>query len=52
VCLYNLWQLADLKSQIQQDQAIQKDDISAKTFGSTVLRALPLMGTGPPKSQG
>ena len=49
VCLYNLWQLANLKGPIVPGQITQKYDIPAKIFGNSVLRVIRMMGTGPPE---
>jgi hypothetical protein len=49
VCLYNLWQLANIRSPELPVQKVKKYESPAKIFGALVLGCLRMLDTGPPK---
>jgi hypothetical protein len=48
VCLYNLWQLANIKIPELPVQKVKKYESTAKIFGALVLGCLRILDTGPP----
>ncbi len=49
VCLYNLWQLANIRTPELPIQKTTKYESPAKIFGAILLGCLRMMDTGPPK---
>ncbi|WP_157677585.1 transposase [Methanoregula boonei] len=49
VCLYNLWQLANMRLPESPVQKVKKYELPARIFGAIVLGCLRMFDSGPPK---